>query len=453
MPVPSRAAGMEAGSYGVIIPGAKMAVKRTAETAGIPGRRGPNLPETENRCKIRYYGGRDMKKILTVLTVICLILAAASGGCEALTAAGTEAAGDPVLEMKALELSGSSICFPMVTGLEDEELQDRINEQIRADLHVDEYLERMNALLSDDGNTITVTFSGGITNDVFSAVTEAEGLVKPPRTKHVWTAASVDLWDGHEITFGELFTDEDAAREAIETILLDQVAEDLSDHLENRELTPLPETCYLDSTGVTLLYDVNRLSTLKSKAGAVKIGWNEIRDVVDWSEDGIPARIGAAEMVTLTEESVDRIREMTESGRLPGIPAAIGDSVKEWTDRQSLRNDPDEFSGGRMFAPEGAAFRGVYLLSDAVSSSWDESTIQGIRMDRGCVWGLCIGQTEASAWHNLMGEPDTIAVFSEEDAENWRTVPGRCDYYQYGEYRLQLQYGEDGILVSVTLTK
>ena len=74
-----------------------------------------------------------------------------------------------------------------------------------------------------------------------------------------------------------------------------------------------------------VLVGVATVLILLIAATAVIGSVSEIRDVVDWSEDGIPARIGAAEMVTLTEESVDRIREMTESGRLPGIPA-----VMEW---------------------------------------------------------------------------------------------------------------------------
>ena len=174
---------------------------------------------------------------------------------------------------------------------------------------------------------------------------------------------------------------------------------------------------------------------------------------MNWSEDGIPGRIGAAEMVTLTEESRDRIREMTESGQLPDIPVKPGDSVKEWTDRARLLNDPEEYAGGRMFALEGAAFRDVYVLSDKVSSHWDESRVQGIRADRGCFWGLCIGETAAEEWHMLLGEPDATATLDAEAAEAERTVPGTCDYYQYGNYRLQLHCGEDGILASVTLAE
>ena len=106
-----------------------------------------------------------------------------------------------------------------------------------------------------------------------------------------------------------------------------------------------------------------------------------------------------------------------------------------------------------MFAPEGAGFRDVYLLSDAISGRWDDSRVQGIRMNRGCVWGLCIGETEAAAWRQLLGEPDETAELDAEDAENYRTVPGTCDYYEFGAYRLQLQTDADGILASITLAE
>jgi hypothetical protein len=221
----------------------------------------------------------------------------------------------------------------------------------------------------------------------------------------------------------------------------------------NSELTPLPEGFRLESTGLTLLYRAEQLSTLSDRAGAVKIGWNEIREITDWSEDGIPARIGAAEMVTLTEESRDRIREMTESGQLPDIPVKPGDSVKEWTDRARLLNDPEEYAGGRMFSLEGASFRNVFILSDKVSSGWDESRVQGIRMDRGCAWGLCIGQTCREEWREVLGEPEYAVTLDEDMAEARRREPGDCDYYRFGAYQLQLYTDAGGTLVSITLTE
>ena len=381
-----------------------------------------------------------MKKLLSILAAACL--AAAQG-----TAAGEA----PALEEKALELAGSSLRFPAVSGLEDQALEETVNSRIREDLRVEEYLQRMTALISDEARSITVSWNGGILGDVFSGRLDAEGAVRTLRSSQVWTWSNVDLRDGHEIALDEVFTDPAAAREALEAYLEEKVAPGLSPHLGNSRLTPLPEGFMLERAGLTLLYDVSQLSTLSDRAGDVKIGWNEIREIVDWSGDGIPARIGAAEMAVWTAESPDRIREMAESGQLPDLPVKIGDSVKEWTDRAHLLNDPEEYAGGRMFALEGACFRDIFLLSDAVGSRWDDSRVQGIRMDRGCAWGLCIGETRAETWRRALGEPDSTAVFDEEDADSYRTLPGTCDYYRFGNYRLELQADRDGILISILL--
>ena len=409
-----------------------------------------------------------MKKLLSILAAACL--AAAQG-----TAAGEA----PALEEKALELAGSSLRFPAVSGLEDQALEETVNSRIREDLRVEEYLQRMTALISDEARSITVSWNGGILGDVFSGRLDAEGAVRTLRSSQVWTWSNVDLRDGHEIALDEVFTDPAAAREALEAYLEEKVAPGLSPHLGNSRLTPLPEGFMLERAGLTLLYDVSQLSTLSDRAGEilvpwkeirdllnpeegsvvpaldragdVKIGWNEIREIVDWSGDGIPARIGAAEMAVWTAESPDRIREMAESGQLPDLPVKIGDSVKEWTDRAHLLNDPEEYAGGRMFALEGACFRDIFLLSDAVGSRWDDSRVQGIRMDRGCAWGLCIGETRAETWRRALGEPDSTAVFDEEDADSYRTLPGTCDYYRFGNYRLELQADRDGILISILL--
>ena len=382
-----------------------------------------------------------MKKLLTVILAVCLAVSPAFAAAE-----GT------ALEENALELFGSSVRFPAVTGMADETAQAAVNARIREDLRVDAYLEKMTALISDEARSVTTDWSGSIAGDVFSGLLEAETTVRGLLSAHEWAWSSVDLRDGHEISFGELFTDEASAREGLET-LLEDLSYDLSPHLQNSSLTPLPEGFRIGRTGLTLLYGADQLSTLRDRAGAVKIGWNEIRDFVDWSADGIPARIGAAEMVNWTDESADGLRAMAESGMLTDIPVKIGDSVKEWTDRMHPLYDPEEYALGRMFTLDGADFRDVYLLSDAVDRGWENSRVQGIRMDRGCLWGLCIGETEAAVWQQALGEPEHMAVFDAEKAESYRTVSGQCDYYKFGDYTLGLQSDTDGILFSITLTQ
>ena len=366
---------------------------------------------------------------------------------------GTAAAGTAVTEEKRLELAGSSVSFLAVSGMEDEALQQQVNARIQQDLRIQELLTRINALLSGSERSLTARGSALLAGDVYSGVLEAEGAVESLRNTHRWTWSNIDLRDGHEIALSELFTDEEAARTAIESYLEEQVAPELSAHLENSELTPLPEGFRLESTGLTLLYPAEQLSTLSSRAGAIRIGWNEIREWVDWSEDGIPTRIGAKEMADWTEASVTGIREMTENGTLPDIPAALGDSVKALTDRYGMLTDPDEYAEGRMFALEGGSFRNVFILSDAITGNWDESAVQGIRVERGCIRGLCIGETEQNVWRQALGEPDSTVTFDAETAETYRTVPGICDYYEFGDHLLQLYCGEDGLLVSITLTE
>ncbi len=357
------------------------------------------------------------------------------------------------LTEKSLDLGNSGIRYPEIAGMEDEALQQQINGQIQEDLGVDGYLQRIMMLISEENLRVRAEWEGAVTGDVFSCVLSAEGALDNSRSTYRWTWSNIDLRDGHEIAFEELFTDAEAARAALEEYLDTEVAPELSAHLSNSMLTPLPEGFRLERTGLTLLYPVTRLSTLRDRAGDVRIGWNEIRELLNLEEDSILYRAGAAEMITLAEGSADGIREMTESGQLPDIPVHIGDGLKALTDRYHLLTDPDVYEGGRMFSLEGGRFRNVYLLTDHVNEKWDDSIVQGIRMDRGCAWGLCIGETRQEDWRAVLGEPEYTAALDEETAEAWRREPGECDYYRFGEYQLQLYSGAEGTLVSITLTE
>ena len=365
-------------------------------------------------------------------------------------AAGCAAAEE--LSGGSLALGNSVVSWPEITGMADEALQKEINARIQEGLGVDGYLTRMSLLISGD-NGIRTEWEGGISGGVLSLRMSAEGALENTRTTHAWTAANIDLRDGHEIRLQELFPDWEAARAAIEEYLEWEVAPELSAHLSNSELIPVPEKFFLDEAGITLLYPVERLSTLSDRAGDIRIGWNEIREWLDLSEDGIPARAGAVRAAALTAQSAEGIRAMAESGRLPGVPVTIGDGLKALTDRYHLLIDPDVYEEGRMFSLEGGAFRDVFLLTDYLSEKWDDSTVQGIRMDRGCAEGLCIGETTREEWRAVLGEPAHIVDFDEERAEAYRREPGSCDYYRFGGYLLQLYSSEDGILAGITLTE
>lgn len=387
-----------------------------------------------------------MKFFRMIFRTACLVAALLvfASACAAEEAFSTEDAG--------LDFSDAlSIHYPMVTGSGDEALLKQVNELIQERCRIGDYLGRAAQLIS--GGSLKTEWKGGIYGEVFSCAVSAIGAVENTRTTHVWTAANIDLRDGHEIALSELFTDEDAAREQIEAYLDGNVAPDLSAHLQNSELTPLPETFFLEPSGLTLLYPVSRLSTLSDRAGDIRIPWHVLRDELDLGEDSILGRMGVEDMIALSAQGAEQLRAAAAEGSLTGIPAAIGDRMQELTDRYHMLTDPDGFEGGRLFALEGGCFRGVYLMTDDLDRKWENSIVQGIRMDQGCLWGLCVGETPRSEWLAELGDPDGSAEIGEEKAEANRIVPGACDYYHCGEYILQLYSDEDGTLISIVLSE
>ena len=152
------------------------------------------------------------------------------------------------------------------------------------------------------------------------------------------------------------------------------------------------------------------------------------------------------------EKSAEQLLAASAEGSLTGIPVKLGDSVQEMTDRYHLLTDPDGFEGGRLFALEGGCFRGVYLMTDDLTRGWENSKVEGIRMDQGCLWGLCVNETMREDWISVLGEPDGSAAIDEEKAEANRLVPGTCDYYSCGEYQLRLYSDDTGCLICIVLT-
>ena len=343
-----------------------------------------------------------------------------------------------------------SVHYPVLSGGEQEDLLKQINAQIQEDCHIGAYLARAAMLIG--GGNLKVSWQGGIMNDVFSCAVSAAGAVENSRSTHVWTACAADLRDGHRIALSELFTDEEAARDMIRGYLEDEVLPELSAHLQNSELEPLPELFQLEPSGLTLLYPISQLSTLGDRAGDIRIGWHVLKDVLDLKEDGIADRIGARQMIELSAESAEELLAAAAEGSLTGIPVKLGDSVQEMTDRHHLLTDPDGFEGGRLFALEGGCFRGVYLMTDDLTRGWENSKVEGIRMDQGCLWGLCVNETMREDWISVLGEPDGSAAIDEEKAEANRLVPGTCDYYSCGEYQLRLYSDDTGCLICIVLT-
>ncbi|MDD6049894.1 MAG: hypothetical protein PUC00_01270 [Clostridiales bacterium] len=363
-----------------------------------------------------------------------------------------EAPPAPAVHDMGLELMGSSVHYPQLTGLADPQVQAQTNAAIMEAGQINDRLGRM-AVLGSAPVKLSVTYAYTLSGDVFSCAMLSDGAVENSRATQVWSAVNVRLSTGQTITFDDLFLDADAATAYIEAYLEEQVAPELSAHLEAGCLTPIPNLFTLSPTGLTLYYDIASFRTLSDKAGTVTILWSELRDHLALGEADVLTSLGVGEHLDFPASAASRLTQAFSGGSLTGIPAAIGQPMQELIDRYALLTDPDIYEGGRMIALEDGAFRQVWILTDALTEDFDQSIVQGIRADRLNLNGLCTGVTTTVGWREHLGAPEATLIVDETRAESWRIVPGSSDYYTFGDYRLRLHADETGVLRSVFLTK
>ncbi|MBQ8313316.1 MAG: hypothetical protein IJX84_08955 [Clostridia bacterium] len=363
----------------------------------------------------------------------------------------TSACAETTVTRQGLMLGEGYVYYPQVEGMEDATVQEKVNAALRTSTGAETLLTRL-ALTMQSAAPLQVDFTHQLMGDVLSVTVLATGPVENDRATQVWYTANIDLTTGEAITFEDIFVDAEAARLALEEQLEWGIAPLLSAHLRNSQLTPLPETFGISEMGLTLYYPMEQLSTLSDRAGTVSFRWAEMLEYLKLGEGTILHRIGAERMVTLDESSAEAIRTAVESGQLPGIPVKLGGSVQEAVDAYRLLMDPDLYENGRMMQLEDGAFRGVYLLTDSLTDSWEQSVIQGIRVDQVNLYGLMTDVTTQAEWRSVLGEPDATVEVDDVKAESNRILPGYSDYYNYDGVQLRLHANDDGDLVSLFIS-
>ena len=377
-----------------------------------------------------------MKRVLALIVVLMLV-AGVGLAEERLT-----------INDVGLDLLGCSVHYPQVTGMGDAALQETVNAAILAAGQIENRLNRM-AMLVSSPVKLTVSYDcyTDAAGTVLSCAFLADGAVYNNRATQEWSAVTIDLTTGETIGLNALL-DSDAL-DAVEVYLSETVEPDLSAHLAAGSLTPLPEVFTIAEEGLTLYYPIEQFRTLSDRAGTIMLTWTELEQILPGCTADIPQ---AAVHTTLNADSRDAIAATITEGRIPGIPATIGEGMQGLIDTHRLLNDPDIYEGGRMIALESGAFRQAWVLTDGLRRTFDNSVVQGIRTDRVNLYGLCTGVTTVDEWRNALGAPEVTLQVDAERAESWRIVPGTSDYYQFGAYRLRLHADDSGVLRSVILT-
>ncbi|MBQ7850597.1 MAG: hypothetical protein IJ343_12790, partial [Clostridia bacterium] len=183
-----------------------------------------------------------MKRVLALMMLMMMMLAAG---------AAAEGAAEPTVGDVGLDLMGCSVHYPQVRGLQDAQVQTAVNAAIMEAGQINARISRMAALMNSPVK-LQVSYRHTLAGDVFSCAILSDGAVQTTRATQVWGTLNINLATGGMITFADLFTDEAAAREAIEAYLTEEVAPEQSAHLAAGNLTPLPETFSLSREGLTL---------------------------------------------------------------------------------------------------------------------------------------------------------------------------------------------------------
>ena len=394
-----------------------------------------------------------MKPQKTLICLLCLLLAFSAPACGTAEAPAEEAsapvAAGAAVEDAGIELGGSRVRYPQVKGLADEALQAEVNTAIAAALEVERWVSRVPLLMSSPVKLET-GYTAFLQGDVFSAALLAQGDLGTGRSDCEYHTVNLDLTSGAEIALDGLFNDPEAARALLEAQAEEAQAE-ASPMLAAAAYLPLPERWTLSESGITFYYERDQLTTLRDGCGTLLVPWSALADVLDLTEGNIPERIGAAQTLYLSPESAARIRASAEAGRLPGIPAALGDNVEALVSAWGEAQDPDLYEAGRLVQLEGDAFRGCCLLTDALSEDWAGCRVDGIRSDRLSLWGLVPGVTTRDEWRAYLGEPERTVAIDEDRAASWRIVPGESDYYAAGGHTLRLHADADGVLRHIFL--
>lgn len=381
-----------------------------------------------------------MKRLISILLVLLMTVF-----CAAAEQTG------PVLTDCGTEMSCGSIHYPAVTGMADETLQARINDALQTTGRVADVADRWVSLLSTSlradlaWRADETAFAGGIVSCVFMA----EGALTDTRPEQRNTACVLDLRTGEPVNFDDLFTDSEAAREAISEYIGYTVVPELNAYLTLEDLTELPQDFSVDVQGITFWYTQQDYTMLSDRAGSIRVPWSALTEWLRLGEDTVLRRIGAETMLLGGDGAADAIAACVTAGALPGIPAVMGESMQSLTDTYCLLNDPDLMDGGRLFALEDCRFRGVWIVTDSLTETWDDSIVQGIRTNEYSLYGLVTGKSTREDCLALLGEPFITLEMDEELADSQCLVPGTSDYFVFGEYRLRLHFDGDGILCTV----
>ena len=359
----------------------------------------------------------------------------------------------PALREVAVVIGDNAIRYPQLEGLQNADVQQQINDLIVEKANITQHMVTLTTLKA--GSTgLQVNYSAYLKDDMLSLVVNANGVLENGRVGQEYTALGFHLTDGKPLTLDDLFTDVQAAATMMEETLEATYLDELGSYVENSSLSPLPmDNFYIDADGITFYYPTSQFSLVTGSAGAAQFFYDELDQYLRPEAEALPARLGLLPEALSDAQIKAAVSYAVSQGALPHIPVKLGEEMTAVIARYQLLREPDQYAGGRLCQLQAPVFRQVQVITDALTSTFGNSRVNGLLCYRGSLFGLRVGATTQARWRDVLGESDSTVDFDENIAYNYGFPVGTADYYTYGNVQLLLYADETDVLYAIRITQ
>lgn len=359
----------------------------------------------------------------------------------------------PTVRDVTVAMGENVIHYPQLEGLADAQAQQAINDAVVEKAKIAQRMVTL-ATLKPGGTDLTVRYESYLKNDVFATLISAVGVMENGRAGQEYAACAFHLSTGQAVTLAELFSDPQAAVDAMEAILARTYLDELGSYAENASLSPLPQDAfYLDQDGITFYYDRKQFSLVTGYAGAANFNYGELSSLLLADPQGLPATQGFLPQALTDAQIKAAVAYAASQGTLPHVRARLGDSMAELIAQYRLLREPDQYPGGRYCQLEAPAFRQVLVMTDTLSAGYETSVVTGLLTFRADLYGLRAGVTVQARWREVLGEPASTVAFDESMAASYGLPTGTADYYDFQGAQLMMYADETGVLAAVRLNR
>ncbi|MBR2941866.1 MAG: hypothetical protein IKB82_00555 [Clostridia bacterium] len=260
---------------------------------------------------------------------------------------------------------------------------------------------------------------------------------------------TIDLNTGLEIAFDQLFADTAGAVAAMEDIIQRDYLESMNAYIEAADLLPMPTNCFsFDETGLTIYYDDTRYRMFDGSSGQVTFYWHEIAPFI--GEDSPVYALSRPQAADV--QAIRSAEGYFGKHNLLGVHEPLGKAMQAY----GLTDEPDYTATSILYPLEGSALRGMAVEIPKYAETAPELTpISAVRHSRASWHGLVTGATTREEIVLLLGEPDDVHVYSEDEAFDMMLEPGESLVYALGKGArpmvLQAHLDGDGVLSCIIL--